>query len=65
TVRRYNTDPDLGPFGQLCMLRQLWLAYGDAFFQKLHQRAREEKPSFANDEERMSYFMLTSCKVSG
>lgn len=65
TVRRYNTDPDLGPFGQLCMLQQLWLAYGDAFFQKLHQRAREEKPSFANDEERMSYFMLTSCKVSG
>lgn len=65
TGRNYNTDTDLGPFGMLCMFQQLWLAYGDTFFHKLHQKGREERPSFADDIARMRYFMLTSCKVSG
>src|SRR6218665_30984 len=63
-VRNYNTDPNLGAFGRLCLFQQLRLAFGDSFFKKLHQKAREEKPPLPNDAARMRYFMLTACKVS-
>ena len=47
------------------MFHQLWLAYGDNFFQQLHKLTREEKPVFKDDAARMRYFMLKACQISG
>ncbi|KRD09176.1 hypothetical protein ASE21_15150 [Flavobacterium sp. Root901] len=65
TVRDFNTDSDLGPFGRLCMFQQLWLVYGDTYFHKLHKITREEKPAFADSDAKMRYWMLTTCKITG
>ncbi len=50
---------------RLCMFHQLWLAYGDSFYQQLHRQTRQEKPSLANDAAKMRYFMLKACTISG
>jgi hypothetical protein len=51
---------------RLCMFHQLWLAYGDNFFQQLHRQTREEKPDFNHeDAAAMQYFMRKACQISG
>ena len=52
-------------FVRLGMFHQLWLAYGDNFFQQLHRQAREEKLPLSNDAAKMRYFMLKACTISG
>jgi hypothetical protein len=47
------------------MFQQLWLVYGDNFFQQLHRQTREEKPIMVDDEAKMRYFMLKASKISG
>ncbi|MGN6509755.1 MAG: M60 family metallopeptidase [Chitinophaga sp.] len=50
---------------RLCMFHQLWMAYGDAFYHRLHKAARQEKPVLADDAAKMKWFMLTACSISG
>ena len=47
------------------MFQQLWLAYGDTFFQQLHRQAREEKPLLKDDAAKMRFFMLKACTITG
>lgn len=67
-----STDKDFnaasmanGVWVRLCMFHQLWLAYGDSFYQQLHKETRLELPSVSTDEEKMRYFMLKACTISG
>lgn len=50
---------------RLCMFHQLWMAYGDGFYHRLHKAARAEKPSLAGDAAKMKWFMLKACSISG
>lgn len=50
---------------KLAMFHQLWLAFGDTFYQQIHQQIRDEKPNLSTDADKMRYFMLTSSQVSG
>ena len=62
--KNFNAD-SVDVWIRLCMFHQLWLAYGDNFFQQLHKLTREEKPVFKDDAARMRYFMLKACQISG
>ncbi|ASZ09751.1 M60 family metallopeptidase [Chitinophaga pendula] len=50
---------------RLAMFHQLWLAYGDSFYQQMHQRIRQEKPTASSDNDKMRYFMLAASQLSG
>lgn len=54
-----------GVWVRLCMFHQLWLAYGDSFYQQLHKETRMELPTVNTDLEKMRYFMLKACTISG
>ena len=58
-------DSSVDVFLRLGMFQQLWLVYGDNFFQQLHRQTREEKPIMGDDEAKMRYFMLKASKISG
>ncbi|MGJ7031086.1 M60 family metallopeptidase [Niabella hirudinis] len=68
-----NSDKDFnsniqmadGNFTRLFMFHQLWLAFGDNFYIKLHQQTRMEKPNLSVDADKMRYFMLKACTISG
>ena len=62
--KNFNAD-SVDVWIRLCMFHQLWLAYGDSFYQQLHKLTREEKPVFKDDAARMRYFMLKACQISG
>ena len=62
--KNFNAD-SVDVFLRLGMFQQLWLAYGDNFYQQLHRQAREEKPQLNNDAAKMRYFMLKACRISG
>ena len=59
------TNVSVDVFVRLGMFQQLWRAYGDNFFQQLHRKTREEKPTLDTDAKKMRYFMLKACEVSG
>ncbi|MBC9796546.1 M60 family metallopeptidase [Sinomicrobium weinanense] len=62
--RNFNTNAaSLGV--RMAMFHQLWLAYGDEFYIQLHKETREENPNAGNDNDKMRYFMLKSCTISG
>ncbi len=71
--RNFNTDKTIGGKGRLAMFRQLWLAFGDDFYIKLHQLAREDnarpEPRVnardPNAERQMANFMVLSSQASG
>lgn len=50
---------------RLCMFQQLHLAFGDAFYQALHKKVRNDKPAFNGDASKMDYFMKAACQISG
>jgi len=52
-------------FIRLAMYHQLWLAYGDDFFIKLHKKARVDNPTNSNTYYRMRNFMVLACQVTG
>ncbi len=52
-------------FVRLAMFQQLWLGFGDSFYQRLHKETREEQVSFSTTEQKMRYFMLKACTISG
>jgi len=63
--KNFNAD-SVDVFLRLYMFHQLWLAYGDSFYQQLHKQTREEKPDFNHeDAAAMQYFMLKACQISG
>jgi len=71
--RNYNTSGMLKGKGRLAMFRQLWMAFGDEFYIKVHQLSREDNGEsqkvkardFRYGNEKMAYFMLISSKASG
>ncbi len=71
--RNFNLDETIGGKGRLAMFRQLWLAFGDEFYIKVHQLAREDnaKPEpriMARDldtDKQMANFMLLASQASG
>jgi hypothetical protein len=71
--RNYNTSGMLKGKGRLAMFRQLWMAFGDEFYIKVHQLSREDNGesqkvkarNFRYGNEKMAYFMLISSKASG
>ncbi len=63
--RIYNTSKMLKGKGRLAMFQQLWLAYGDEFYIKVHRLTREEKAETPETEHKMAYFILVSSKASG
>ena len=62
--KNFNAD-SVDVFVRLGMFQQLWLAYGDNFYQQLHRKTREEKPTLDTDAKKMRYFMLNACEASG
>jgi len=72
--RNFNKSRMLKGKGRLAMFRQLWMAYGDEFYIKVHKLAREEnakpnprvKPRYeSTGDEQMAHFMLLASKASG
>ncbi len=61
----FNSDADCDVWVRLCMFRQLWLAYGDYMFHQIHRQTREENPVFRNDDEKIRYFLVKVCRVTG
>lgn len=64
-IEKRDYNKQLDAFEKLAMYQQLWLKYGDAFFVKLHKKAREEAEELNSDEEKMAYFILKASEVSG
>ena len=62
--KNFNTA-SISVWVKFYMFYQLWQAFGDNFYQQLHRQTREEKPRFATDAEKMRYFMLKACTISG
>jgi len=62
--KNFNADA-VDVWVRLYMFHQLWLAYGDSFFQQLHRHTREELPDLPTEAAQMRYFMLQACKISG
>ncbi len=71
--RNFNKDETIGGKGRLAMFRQLWMAFGDEFYIKVHQLAREDnakpdprvKPRYeSTGDEQMAHFMLLSSQAS-
>ncbi len=62
--RDYNA-PSTGVFVRLAMFQQLWLEYGDAFFQQLHKKTREDRPNVSERNAKMRYFMVQASQLSG
>ncbi|POY38600.1 hypothetical protein C3K47_04180 [Solitalea longa] len=52
-------------FARLCMFEQLRKAYGDKFYPDLHKWFRKYKVGMRDDDDRIKYFMMAACKVSG
>ena len=64
-ARDYNDTLQTDFFSRLCMFEQLRMAFGDDFYKNLHKRTRINAPTFDNDADKMKYFMVESCRVSG
>ena len=64
-AKNFNGSISNGDWVRLYMFHQLWLAFGDNFFKNLHKVTRVELPVVSTDAEKMRYFMLKSCSVSG
>jgi hypothetical protein len=41
------------------------MAFGDDFYKQLHKQTRTERPNLSTTEQKMRYFMLKSCTISG
>ena len=71
--RNFNADQTIGGNGRLAMFRQLWIAFGDEFYIKVHQLAREDNAKtepriVARDldtENQMANFMVFASQASG
>jgi len=50
---------------RLAMFQQLTLAYGDNFYRTLSKNMRVENPTLSNDDDKLRYFMLKACNISG
>lgn len=71
--RNFNTDKTIGGNGRLAMFRQLWLAFGDEFYVKVHKLAREDnakpdpriKARVLDAGKQMTNFMVLASQASG
>jgi len=71
--RNFNSDQTIGGNGRLAVFRQLWMAFGDEFYIKVHQLAREDnsktEPRIAardlDTENQMANFMVFASQASG
>ncbi|WP_316788614.1 M60 family metallopeptidase [Pedobacter frigoris] len=64
-AKDFNGTISNGEWIRLYMFHQLWLAFGDNFYKQLHKVTRVELPTVSTDAEKMRYFMLKACSVSG
>ena len=62
--KNFNADA-VDVWMRLYMFHQLWLAFGDHFFQQLHRQTREELPDLPTQAAQMRYFMVKACKIAG
>lgn len=64
SVRNFE---NAGDWGKLYMFHQLWLAFGDDFYIKLHRQSREHSVQAGNmnDLERQRFLMVKACTISG
>lgn len=62
--KNFNADA-VDVWVRLYMFHQLWLAFGDNFFQQLHRQTRQERPDLPDDVAKMRYFMVKACNISG
>lgn len=62
-AKHYNAAKD--PFMQMGIFQQLWLAYGDDFYKKLHKQTRKDPKPNNSQEAKMGYFMLNSSIAAG
>ncbi|PST82289.1 hypothetical protein C7T94_15980 [Pedobacter yulinensis] len=66
TTKDFNSSSMAGDvWTRLCMFEQLRLAFGENFYKNLHKVTRVEQPAVSTDAQKMRYFMLKSCTVSG
>ena len=71
--RNFNTDKTIRGNGRLAMFRQLWMAFGDEFYIRVHKLAREDnarseprvKPRDLDGDRHMAHFMLLASEASG
>ncbi|ERK09449.1 hypothetical protein L579_1232 [Pantoea sp. AS-PWVM4] len=61
----FNQDAELGYEGRLMMFHQLWLAYGDNFYQTLHRHYRASAPDLPTDAEKINSFIINASIYSG
>ncbi|WP_421940477.1 M60 family metallopeptidase [Pedobacter sp.] len=68
STKNFNDNafmPSKREWVRLSMFHQLWMAFGDNFYHQLHKATRIENPSVNTDEEKMRFFMLKACNISG
>lgn len=66
-VKDFNTDkyfPGESVWIRLCMFEQLRLGLGESFWTNLLKKTRADKPVFANDNQKMDYFIKSACVVA-
>lgn len=71
--RNFNSDKTIGGKGRLAMFRQLWLEFGDDFYIKIHQLAREDnakpdpriKARDLDAQNQMANFVVLASQAGG
>ncbi|WP_407490686.1 M60 family metallopeptidase [Elizabethkingia anophelis] len=67
-IGQYTSKPDYTNHIKVAMFLQLQMAFGDNFIIELNKRSRTEGAylnEYSSDADKMRFFMLTSCKISG
>lgn len=64
SLKNYNSS-NIENYTKLGLFHQLWLAYGDTFYQTIHKRTRNESPTPSGDAAEIRLFMLYACQISG
>lgn len=66
-AKDFNVDkyfPGESVWIRLCMFEQLRLGLGETFWTDLLKKTRVDKPVFANDGQKMDYFIKSACVVA-
>lgn len=50
---------------RLALFHQLWMQFGDSLYITMHRQTRTELPTHTSDADKMRYFMLKACTISG
>lgn len=64
-TKDFNNTTTTSVWGKLYMFHQLWFAFGDDFYVQLNKKARVDNPTVSTDADKMRWFMLSACTISG